>query len=287
MTAPAPDVLRFSHAAMATTFEVFCVHPDAAYARQAAHAGFLLVDRLEQEMSRFIANSDVARINHLAAGERTRIGPAVIECLEIARFLFDETEGAFDVARGTGLHLLEVDPDAGTVGARTAGVHLDLGGIGKGYAIDLLAERLGEWEIGRALVHGGQSSVRALEPPPDRDGWPVTLSAPDAQPERVFARLAARRLALSASGTRKGDHVVDPRTGLPVRGRAAWAAITIGEAPPDGPPERPAALAEGLSTAFMILPTPRIAAFCEARPGVEAWVAEGAEVTHLCRANPA
>jgi thiamine biosynthesis lipoprotein len=287
VTPPAPDVLRFSHAAMATVFEVFCVHQDAAYAGQAAHAGFALVDRLEQEMSRFIANSDVARINHLGAGETTRVGPSVIECVEIARFLFDQTGGTFDVARGTGLHLLEIDPDACTVRARAAGVSLDLGGIGKGYAVDLLAELLLEWEVGRVLVHGGQSSVRALEPPPDRDGWPVTLSAPHAQPERVFARIAARRLALSASGTRKGDHVVDPRSGLPVRGRAAWAAIATGETRPDGQPERPAALAEGLSTAFMILPVPEVAAFCEGRPGVEAWIAEGSDLTHLPAVNPA
>ena len=62
-------VHRFSHEAMATVFEVRAVHADAGYARQAAHAGFELVDRLEQQLSRFVPNSDIARINSLSAGK--------------------------------------------------------------------------------------------------------------------------------------------------------------------------------------------------------------------------
>ena len=63
--APGRGAHRFSHAAMATVFEVHCVHADARYAAQAAQAAFDLVDRLEQELSRFVENSDISRINHL------------------------------------------------------------------------------------------------------------------------------------------------------------------------------------------------------------------------------
>ena len=46
------------------------------------------------------------------------------------------------------------------------------------------------------------------------------------RPSRVLARLSVRQTALGASGLRKGDHIVDPRTGRPVRGRlAAWVAV--------------------------------------------------------------
>ena len=68
-------VRRFSHEAMATVFEVHGVHPDARYAAQAAQAAFDLADRLERELSRFLPNSDIGRINQLAAGETTRVGP--------------------------------------------------------------------------------------------------------------------------------------------------------------------------------------------------------------------
>src|SRR5512143_1697389 len=141
---PAHPVHRFAHAAMATTFEVLCVHPEASYARQAAHAAFALVDHLERQLSRFLANSDIARVNELLAGEGVRVSPETLECLAIARFLFDLTGGAFDVSIGTGLPHLELVADDFSVRAHKDGVRLDLGGIGKGYAVDLMADLLAE-----------------------------------------------------------------------------------------------------------------------------------------------
>ena len=88
---------------MNTVFEVYAAHADARYAAQAAQAAFALVDRLEGELSRFRPNSDITRINHLTAGESARVGEAALECLLIARHLYDLTDGAFDVAIGTGL----------------------------------------------------------------------------------------------------------------------------------------------------------------------------------------
>ena len=274
---PIPGAHRFSHSAMATVFEVHCVHPDARYAGQAAQAAFEVVDRLEQELSRFIANSDIGRINALAAGQSTRVGPATMECLVIARWLYDVTGRAFDVAIGSGLESLDLDPDGYLVRAGGGGVQLDLGGIGKGYAVDRMAETLEEWEVPRAVVHGGFSSVLALEPPPDREGWPLTLSAPGPGPHEVLARLSARQRVFSASGTQKGAHVVDPRTGHPVEGGAAWVALArldAGDGDAEGPdPARsPAAVAEGLSTAFMILPDGDVESLCRQWPGLEAWL---------------
>ena len=125
------------------------LHADGRYAAQAAQAAFDLVDRLERELSRFLPNSDIARINHLAAGESTRVSPSTLECLVIARHVFDLTGGAFDVSIGTGLPSLELDPDDFVVRATTDGVRVDLGGIGKGYAVDLMAELLEEWGLER------------------------------------------------------------------------------------------------------------------------------------------
>ena len=219
------DVRRFSHEAMATVFEVHGVHADRRYAAQAAQAAFDLADRLERELSRFLPNSDITRVNHLAAGQRTQVSPSTLECLVIAQHMFDLTGGAFDVSIGTGLASLKLELDEFVVRATHGGVQVDLGGIGKGYAVDLMAELLEEWGLDSALVHGGFSSVLALEPPPGRDGWPLTFSDP-AEPSRVLARLSVRQTALSASGLRKGDHIVDPRTGEPARGRlAAWVAV--------------------------------------------------------------
>jgi thiamine biosynthesis lipoprotein len=275
----AREVRRFSHEAMATVFEVHAVHADGRYAAQAAHAAFELVDRLERELSRFIPNSDIGRINHLAPGQSTRVSASTLECLQIARHVFDLTGGAFDVSIGAGLPSLELDSVHCQVRGTTHGAQVDLGGIGKGYAVDRMAEVLEEWGIVTALVHGGFSSVLALEAPDGSDGWPLTLSDP-AAPSRVLLRLSARQTALGASGVRKTDHIVDPRTGAPVRGRrAAWVAVPRPEAASSGSPageEGPriaaATVADALTTAFMLMRLEDVAALCERNPGLEAWI---------------
>ena len=125
---------------MATVFEVHAVHEDNRYAAQAAQAAFDLTDRLERELSRFIPNSDIGRINALATGERTQVTPTTIECLVIARHAYELTGGAFDVSIGTGLASLELDVDSCEVRATQAGVKIDLGGVGKGCATQSLAQ---------------------------------------------------------------------------------------------------------------------------------------------------
>ena len=276
------DVCRFSHEAMATVYEVYAAYADRQYAAQAAQAAFDLLDRLERELSRFLPNSDITRINHLDAGERTRVAPSTLECLVIARHVFDLTGGAFDVSIGTGLPSLEFDLDEVSVRATTRGVRVDLGGIGKGYAVDLMAEALEEWGLTDVLVHGGFSSVLALDPPAGHDGWPLTLSDP-AAPGLVLERLSARQTALGASGVRKRDHIVDPRTGDPVRSRrAAW--VTVPRPRPaanaiDAEPKHriaAAAVTDALTTACMLLGHDEIEALCRNTGGLEAWVLEDA-----------
>jgi FAD:protein FMN transferase len=291
-----PGLRRFSHEAMNTVFEVHVAGADARYAAEAAQAAFALVDRLEGELSRFRHNSDITRINHLAAGERTRVGEAAFECLVIARHIHDLTGGAFDISIGSGLPALELDAESYEVQATADGVRVDLGGIGKGYAVDLVAELLEEWGLERAFVHGGFSSAVALEPPEGADGWPLTLSDPR-EPAQIFTRLSMRQTALSASGVRKGDHIRDPRTGAPVRGRlAAWVALPRPATPatpgPDaGPRLAPGAVADALTTAFMLLPVDEIEALCERSPGLDAWILEdgasgAADLIHLAGPAP-
>ena len=268
-------VHRFSHEAMATVYEVYAVHGDRRYAAQAVQATFDLVDRLERDLSRFRPNSDITRINHLDPGGSTQVAPSTLECLVIARHMYDLTGGAFDVSIGTGLPSLEFDVEESIVRATTPGVRVDLGGIGKGYAVDLMAELLEEWGLDVALVHGGFSSMLALDPPPERDGWALTLSDPD-NPAIVLERLTARQTAFAASGVRKGDHIVDPRSGEPVRGRrAAWVTLRR----PHG--TAAAAVADALTTACMLLDRDQVDALCRNSPGIEAWILDDTELLHF------
>ncbi|UCC22438.1 MAG: FAD:protein FMN transferase [Planctomycetota bacterium] len=261
-------IQRFSHEAMATTFEIFTLHPDKRYAEQAAWAAFDELDRLEAELSKFIENSDVSRINHLTADRWLTVGSDTFECLELCTRLYAETNGAFDITVGyfmdcwladdktllkpsdeqldtarrrTGMRLLELD--AANVAIRLLGqaVSVDLGGVGKGYAVDKMAELLREWGLETALIHAGYSSVFALGSPPDAKGWPVTMSNP-ADRSQTLALLYLYDRALGGSGLQKGWHIIDPRAARPVDDNlAAWALA--GDA----------ATADALSTAFMIM----------------------------------
>ena len=112
------------------------------------------------------------------------------------------------------------------------------------------------------------------------DRWSVVAGAPGA--DRI--RISPRQMALSASGSQKGAHVQNPETGRPVEGRTAWAVLPRPAAGQADPGEdwadvtrSPAAVVEALSTAFMILPLPKIEALCRRRPGLQAWVAGEAE----------
>ncbi len=273
---------RFAHQAMATVFEVICEHEDRAYAGQAARAAFSLIDRLESELTCHRSSSDLSRINRLKPGEDTSVGMWTMECLLLARHFYAVTRGAFDVSLGSGLDAVELIPADARVRIHADKAKLDLGGIGKGYAIDRAGELLQEWEINRSVIHGGFSSVLVLDAPAGREGWPLTISVPGGA--SVLGRIVARRQAWSASGIRKKDHIVDPRTGLPIRSRpAAWVSgslATLGEVsrgclaalPAEffETGDSPSAVAEALSTAFMILPLEEIANYCLGHAGVEA-----------------
>jgi thiamine biosynthesis lipoprotein len=251
---------RFSHKAMATVFEVIILYDDADYAQQAAGAAFDELDRLEAELSRFIANSDISRINNLGVNQSLQIGLAAFECLQLCARIYAETGGAFDVTIGSGMELIKLNESRHTVQLADASITIDLGGIGKGYAVDRMAGLLCEWDIDAALIHSGASSVFAYGAPNSMKGWPVTLSNP-ANHKQILARLQLKNRAFSGSGLQKGAHIIDPRRGRPVEGRcAAWACATD------------AATADALSTAFMVMTPEEIEQYCLQHPDVQALI---------------
>jgi thiamine biosynthesis lipoprotein len=148
-----------------------------------------------------------------------------------------------------------LDPASHAIFSRATRLDLDLGAVGKGYALDRLAGVLAEWEIESALLNSGDSTVLALDPPPSADGWPVGLGEGGARRE-----LSLARAALSGSGLAvKGSHLFDPRTGLPAsRSLRAWASAPN------------AALADALSTAFFVMTDDEVAAFCSDNSGIGA-----------------
>ena len=261
---------EFQHEAMATTFALTIADHTEAYARQASVAAWHELDRLENELSRYIESSDIARANRLARGDTMIVSDDTLECLMIAAELTLATDHAFDAAyaseRETGQSIdvpaFTLDPENHALTSCTARLHLDLGAIGKGYALDRLASLLTEWEITSACLQSGGSTALVMAPPAAHVGWSIGIG--DGPTHRA---LTLAHMALSGSGIAvKGEHLIDPRT----RQRAARLERAWALAPT-------AAVSDALSTAFFVWSNADIARFCDAHPEIGAAVALGDE----------
>jgi len=280
--------------AMATRFEIVLHGENEVRLRAAAEEALDEIERLEAQLNLYQPTSEISHINARAAFELVRVEPSLFRLLQHARRLSQETEGAFDITvaplmrcwgfmRGTGrlpdpaevaeardkvgMRRVGLDEEQFTVSFEREGVMLDLGSIGKGYALERAAERLRESGVTIGILHGGTSTVYALGAPPDSDAWKVAVPKPDFA-ERTIALGATREseahgldnliavvplnneaLSVSAvwgksfvAGDRVYGHVIDPRKGEPVEG-AVLAAVVL-----PSPTE-----SDALSTALLIL----------------------------------
>ena len=250
------------HEAMATTFKLAVARADPVYARQACAEAFAELDQIEDRLSRYVQSSDISRINRLGQGLSTVVQLDTFECLRLALDVQRETRGAFDVAYGSAGPLpggprFDLNEQDHAVRVLADGARLDLGGIGKGFALDRMAALLADWEIDSALLAASTSTLLALNPPSGQSGWPITFGL-----EHDLQRLVLCNQALSGSGTAvKGSHIIDPRTGCPVEDRVgAWAGAPC------------AGAADALSTAFLVMTEGEIRDYCCRHPEVTAYL---------------
>lgn len=292
--APEAALLRAARRAMATTFEVLLPFgtPDAT---ALAAATFDEIDRLEEQLSVYRATSEVSRLNHNAAFGPVGVEEGLFDLLTRAERITRETDGAFDITAGAliktwgffrgprrvpddaerqaaldrvGMRHVVLDAERCTVRFLRRGLEINLGSIGKGYALDCAAALLRKAGVHSTLVHGGQSSVYAAGcEPGSRRGWAVGVRHPwDAEKRLAVVRLCDRALGTSAATFqhleyqgRKLGHILDPRSG--------WPAEQVASATVVAPT---AAEADALATAFFILGVEPARAYCAAHPDVGA-----------------
>lgn len=240
----------FRHDAMMTTFSIRIAHEGRAEAAGAARDCFEYLDYLESKLSRFMEGSDVWQINHMGTGDSLNISEDCYNCLRLSAEAYAQTRGLFDITLGTRIqHVKEdqsgpppevagqvsIDPEKTAVHCIQSGRELDLGGIGKGFALDRLKERLQDWEIQSALLSAGSSTFLAFGEKP----WPIELCG-DQQKQSIDLK----DRALSASGTGvQGSHIVSPDSVQPNHPfKRLWITHDT------------AAMADAWSTALMLLP---------------------------------
>ncbi len=271
------EIYIFNHSAMATHFQVRIAGEEKIYAAQTAQEAFALTDRLESLLSRFRANSDISHIAQLAPGERMRVSEPVFACLEIAKKMEIATRGAFSptaAARQT-----QPSPPQWTllrpefsIRCDAGQLQFDLGAIGKGFALDRMAELLREWSCPAFLLVAGGSSILAGDAPAGATGWSCGLGD-DNSPRRYWLKHAS----LGGSGLAvKGQHILDPRTGQPARRQnRAWALCDT------------AAESDALSTACMVLDEAEIPAVLAADQSWLVFLEDNGTVRHFGeRATP-
>jgi FAD:protein FMN transferase len=311
-------LLEVGRQAMACQFDVlFCPrrYPQGA---DAALAALDLVEQLEAQLTIYRDTSELAAINRRAGQGALPAEPQLFELLVRAAALSRATGGAFDITSGplskvwgfyrrqglmptaaaveealayVGNDGLALDSQARTVALARPGMELNLGAIGKGYALDRAASLLASEGVADFLIHGGNSSVLARgdrQPPSSTEaaesvqsatsasddapprGWSIALRHP-LRPEVRLAEfwLVNQALGTSGSGTqffhhqgKRYGHVIDPRTG--------WPADKVLSATVIAPT---AEQADALSTALYVLGLDEARQFCAVHPEISALVA--------------
>lgn len=246
MQLPGPLTI-FTRPAMASDFEVALNETADAFGSDAALDALDEIDRVEEALSVFRPTSPVARMNLLAAEIPVRVDDELWAWIERAVALGKETDGAFDIAAAplwrvwgfadregefpkeedrmralelSGTRRLRLNPATRTVMFDEPGVELNFGGIGKGIALDLAAQKLKDAGVNDFLVQGGKSGVVA------RGGRSGDYSP------RVRRELDALRDAGF------DEPQIDEESGLPIRNRAAspeadWNAVLPDALKPD------------------------------------------------------
>lgn len=292
MAANPGDEVRVAVEAMATRFELVMHGGDPVRLRAAGEEALAEIERLDAQLSAFRPASDISWINARAAKAPVEVEPRLFALLDRCRALSALTGGAFDITVAPLVCVWNFDGKPGVVPdekARTAAtasvgwaglfldrasstvrfakpaMRLDLGAVGRGYAIDRAIEILRGHGVTSALLHGGTGSAHAIGRS-NGVAWNVAWE-PSPGESRRFA-LENSALSVSAihgksfvAGGRTYGHVIDPRSGHPTS--AARSAVVVG----------PGSLeCDALSTALLVQGSAWLPAFRQRFPGYEAYI---------------
>ncbi|MFW6172106.1 MAG: FAD:protein FMN transferase [Planctomycetota bacterium] len=293
---PTDHLIQIGRRAMACDFQVFCRPERYPGAVEAANEALDLVDALEDQMTVYREHSDIMRVNRTAHQSPCRVERRLFELLCRCVHWYQATEGAFDITSGplvklwgfytrrgrfpepeqiemtmqrVGSCYLQLDQDQSTVRFAKRGMELNLGSVGKGYALDRCNELLQEAGVESFMIHGGESSLlargvrREADESREEVPWHVAIRHP-LRCEKRLAELVLRDRAVGTSGSgrqffyhrgRRYGHVLDPRTGVPAEGVLSTTVL----APT-------AARADALATTFFVLGVEATGAYCENHP---------------------
>ncbi len=293
---------------MGTLVRIKLYAPDQISADAAFRAAFDRIRQIDETLSDYKPDSELNRLTGAQAGHPVRISEDLFTVLASAQKLAEESAGAFDITVGPLTYLwraarkqgnppsataiqeavercgyakLHLDRASRTAWLDQAGMQLDAGGIGKGYAADAALQVITKLGIRSALV-AASGDLAFSDAPPGQRGWKIGLDLAD-MPDSEFTRVLELKNAavstsgdseqrLDAEGTRY-SHIIDPATGI---GLTRDIRVTI--IAPHGID------ADGLSTAVSVLGADHGLKLVERYPDVKAIVLESGRL-HLLRVH--
>lgn len=258
---------------MGTVFEIatYGIHPTQA--SLAIDRAFQEVDRLEQVMSIYKPASELSQLNRTAHLEAQTASPDLYQVIRESLHFSELSNGAFDVTvgplaerwkavgrgepvpgpseeknlrYGVGYRQVELIPPH-RIRFHSSRLAIDLGAIGKGYAVDRAAAVLRSRGIECALINSGGSTLYAMGCPPREAGWLVHLCDPSAQFD-PYVLLNENSVSTSQQsppsllGLPAFGHIIDAVAGEPLE--SATAVSVVAES---------ATASDALSTALLLM----------------------------------
>jgi thiamine biosynthesis lipoprotein len=286
--AQSPAPIHRQRFAMWTVVDVLAYHPSRTDAEAAIAKALEEVERLDGVLSNYEADSDISKLVRDARHKAVAVDSSLFDVIQRSVDLSKRSGGKFDVTIGPLLSVWkkakEEDrkptPEEIAAARKCVGyekiestppdrilihsdcVEIDVGGIGKGYAVERAMSILRASGIRNALINAGSSAIAAIGTPPDGKGWPVRL---------IEGGSGSRSLLLkdtSIATSEQTGSIIDPLTGNPTSERMTVSVIAPS-----------ATLSDGLSTTLLLMSIDEGKKLLEHYEDVSAfWIAPGGQL---------
>lgn len=247
LSQPADNLKRFefSHKSMGTIFRIICYTDQEELAKRISDKAFERIDELNYIMSDYLPDSELNRLSrNSGSGNYTLVSSDLFIVLRLGQQWAIKTNGIFDITVGpysqlwrradrkeklptpdqikmasesVGYKYIQIDKNNGAVKLCKERMQLDLGGIAKGYTVDVIYDMFINSGIKRVLIDGG-GDIRVGDPPPGKKGWGIVIE--NLIDENRLVYISNTSIATSGDLYRyvqidsiKYGHIIDPRTG--------------------------------------------------------------------------
>jgi len=285
-------LIKRSQFLMGTLVFVTGVAPEEAAARNAVAEGLAEIGRIEKLMSTWISTSELSKVNAAGGKHPVQVSPENMEVLKASLRMAELTEGGFNIAVGPAvaawnvsqegripsqeeldavrpfiaLSQIHLDEQGSTVFLKRAGMQIDVGGIGKGFAADLVVEVM-KAAGATAGVVALSGDIKTFGRMPDQEPFVFGIQHPRKEQGQILGRIALENEAVSTAGDYQRyimkdgiryHHILNPSTLQPARGCQSVTVIAK-----DG------VMADGLDTGIFVMGPEKGMALIESLSDVE------------------